>query len=47
MKIFWALMLLFGKILCENFKEKNKNSICSELAKIAMLSKNAIHGFRD
>jgi len=34
-----ALKLLLGKMLCENFKEKNKNSICSELPKIAMLPK--------
>jgi len=29
-------------MLCENFKEKNKNSICRYLPQIAMLPKNAI-----
>jgi len=35
----WNLKLLLKKMLCENFKEKNKNSICSELPKIAIFPK--------
>jgi len=45
-KWFGLKAIFLGKILCENFKEKNKNSICSELPKIAMLSKKAIQCFR-
>jgi len=32
-------MKIFGHMFHENFKEKNKNSIRSELSKIAMLPK--------
>jgi len=39
-------MLLFGHMLCENFKEKNKNSSRGGLPKIAMLPINVIWSFK-
>jgi len=39
---FESYFLGLGHMLCENFNEKNKNSLCSELPKIAMLPKNAV-----
>jgi len=33
-------------MLCENFKENNKNSVRSELPKIAILPKNGVWSFR-
>jgi len=35
----WALKLLLDYMLCENFKEKNDNSIRRELFKKSMLPK--------
>jgi len=38
---------LFVHMLCEIFKEKNKNFIHNELSKIAMLPKINVWTFRD
>jgi len=45
-KIRWILALLLRHMFCENFKEKKKNSICSDLPKIAILPKNVVQAFR-